>query len=53
MTKRELLQRAINELAKRDPTRYFSIAEIAAQAGRQFDPALVTAFLGINHGALV
>ena len=30
-----------------------AVDEIAAQAGRQFDPALVTAFLGINHAALV
>ncbi|HZO36479.1 MAG TPA: HD domain-containing phosphohydrolase [Solirubrobacteraceae bacterium] len=30
-----------------------AVDEVAAQAGRQFEPALVTAFLSIDHAALV
>jgi putative two-component system response regulator len=30
-----------------------AVAEIASQTGRQFDPALVTAFLSLDHAALV
>lgn len=30
-----------------------AVAEIAAQAGRQFDPALVNAFLSMDHAALI
>jgi len=30
-----------------------SVAEMSAQAGRQFDPGLIDAFLGLDHHALV
>jgi putative two-component system response regulator len=30
-----------------------AVAEIAAQAGRQFDPVLIEAFLGLDHDALI